>query len=464
MMDIIAALSTAPGIGAIACVRISGNGCFKLLGKICGEHAISKLINRQATLLRLHKVDRPDCFLDDALIIPYVGPNSYTGEDVVEIFCHGGNLISQTIISELTTAGARISQPGEFSYRAFLNNKLDLVQAESINAMIHADTEATLSLSKSHYSGQFSRRIKELRSEIVDILSLLELELDFTEDDVELAERTSIENRISQVIQWLNETAKSYSAVQLIRGGLHVIIVGKPNVGKSSLLNTLIKRERAIVSSIPGTTRDYIQEEVQILGKKYVFCDTAGIHATDDILEFEGINRSTDRLKQSHIIFFMIDGSQRLTKDDWEVRQSVFDLHEGDASTRFLLVNKSDLSMSLTQQELESFATGFTIHQISCKTGYAFDQLIEGLDSVHEHLTQVSRLRNDVLVNTRQLHAIQSAQTSFVSALDHYRENLSQEFVSSDLRAGVASLAELVGDIRGDEILGNVFSNFCIGK
>ena len=273
MSDTIVAIASATGRSAIAVVRLSGKDTFRVLQKVILPADIDKLQHRKAVVLDLFKsaesVSRE--FVDKCVVVTFVAPHSYTGEDLVELYCHGGYVVPQLLVDTLVAAGARVALPGEFTQRAFFNEKMDLLQAESVEAIVAASSRSELRFAHQHYSGQFSSEIRRLRAELIDLLSLLELELDFSEEDVEFADRDEIFNRLAALQELLAKLLQSYQRTHLLRDGIKVAIVGRPNVGKSSLLNLLLKKERAIVTELPGTTRDIIEESLEIAGLKLVF-------------------------------------------------------------------------------------------------------------------------------------------------------------------------------------------------
>ncbi|MFQ5631003.1 MAG: tRNA uridine-5-carboxymethylaminomethyl(34) synthesis GTPase MnmE [bacterium] len=463
----IVAQASATGRSGIAVLRISGKDTFKVFHKIILPDEIEKLQQRQAILLNIYRFDtekRTKTFVDKCLVLPYVAPHSYTGEDAVDIFCHGGYVVPQLILDALIDAGARMANPGEFTQRAFLNGKLDLIQAESVEAIVSSNSQAELAFAHHHYSGQFSREIKQLRSELIDLMSLLELELDFSDEDVEFADRNEVLNRLIALKKLLSKLMNSYNRSHKVREGISGAIVGKPNVGKSSLLNLLLKKERAIVTDVPGTTRDIIEESMEISGLKFVFVDTAGIHTSSDLVEKEGIRRSRVALESASIAILLIDSNANLKKEDWELRQLVLDRKNDFKTTPVLLVNKCDLPKIVNDHELESFGKGFEKLNFSCKTG-------EHLDSLETVLTEAARLNigelntgESVLINMRQKNIITQALDAIKKSIENFQQNLSQEFISVELRHAMQYLGELIGEVSTEDILGNIFSKFCIGK
>ncbi len=463
--DTIAAIATAPGRAAIAVIRLSGMDAFKIFARLVRPEDMEKLEPGRVRLVRLYSDGEKEReWIDECIVVPYVAPHSYTGEDVIEIFSHGGSYVPSLILDNLIRAGARLAQPGEFTLRAFLNDKMDLAQAESVEWIVSAKTRAELDLAHQHYSGQFSREIQRLRSEMIDMLGLLELELDFAEEDVEFADRSELLQRIKTLQELLRNLVRSYERTHLLREGLRVAIVGRPNVGKSSLLNLLLKKERAIVTDIPGTTRDVIEEAIEIGGYKFVFIDTAGIRDVDDRVEQEGIRRSETILKSAPVVLFLLDSGQHLQTEDWQIRQRILQYSRESDKEKIIIINKSDLPRRLSDRELEHFAEGFKMMALSCVTG-------EGLEAIEQVLSKIAKKRTEpgqegqsMLVNLRQKEAAAKALEALEAAERHFIEGLSQEFIATDIRSAMDALGELIGEVTTEDILGHIFANFCIGK
>jgi len=465
--ETIVAHASALGRAAIAVIRISGSETFKVFHRVIQPEEIEKLRHKQAVLLNIYRFDtanKAKMFIDTCMVLPFVAPKSYTGEDLIEIYCHGGYVVPQLILDALIDAGARPASPGEFTRRAFLNEKIDLVQAESVETIVSANSRSELAFAHQHYSGQFSREVKQLRSGLIDLISLLELELDFSDEDVEFADRNEFMNRLVALKELLNRLLLSYNRSHHVRAGTSVAIVGKPNVGKSSLLNLLLKKERAIVTDIPGTTRDIIEESMEISGLKFVFMDTAGIGAWSDLVEKEGIKRSRIALEKASVVLLLIDRNDSLKKDDWEIRQLVLNRKLCLTATPILILNKCDLESVVNGNELESFRKGFKILNFSCRTGEHLDILETELAAAA--MSKIGKISADepVLINLRQKSIVARALTAIENALENFHQNLSQEFISVELRLVAQYLGELIGDVSTEDILGDIFSKFCIGK
>lgn len=466
--DTIAALATPAGISALAVVRMSGRDTYKILRRIADGSEVDALKVREARLLDLFAPEESDgdarVLLDRCIVLPFIAPHSYTGEDLVEIYCHGGRLVPQLILEALFASGARMAEPGEFTHRAFLNEKMDLAQAEAIEAIVRAGTRSELELAHQHYSGQFSREIRQIRSELIDLLSLLELELDFAEEDVEFANRTDLESRLQNLQILLQGLVNSYRRSHIVREGIHVAIVGRPNVGKSSLLNLLLKKERAIVTDHPGTTRDVIEESLEIRGMKFVFFDTAGIRDAENEVEKEGIRRSESVLQNASVVLLLVAQNEHLQKEDWEVRQRLLQYSKSEEKKKILIINKCDLPEMIRQSEIDLFGKSFERISLSCKSGDGLEQLEQRLSRFADELTTVREGSEATLLSLRQKEAAGRALQALERARASFQSNLSQEFVASDIRVCVDTLGVLIGEVSTEDILGNIFANFCIGK
>ncbi|KAA3619823.1 MAG: tRNA uridine-5-carboxymethylaminomethyl(34) synthesis GTPase MnmE [Calditrichaeota bacterium] len=460
--DSIVALATPPGIGAIAIVRLSGKDCFQLFSKISTVQP-KKLKHKSLLLIKLYQRTNNN-LIDECVVISYHAPNSYTGENLIEICAHGSQLIPQLIIQALIENGARLARPGEFTERAFLNGKIDLVQAESVDALIRAATQSELSLVQNQYSGAFSDSIKKVRDLLIELLSLLELELDFSDEDVEFASRDQLTELLDRTEKTLDILSQSYKRSHIIRGGFDVVITGKPNVGKSSLLNLILKKERAIVTDIAGTTRDILTEQVDIAGYKFNFSDTAGIHRTTDPVEIEGIKRSSSAAQNAELILMMIDGSQKLTKDDWNLREQLVTFSKNEQIKVIILVNKIDILDMSNDAEIQKFLQDVEYLTLSCLTGIGFRKLESVLIEKVKISTRKAIQFAGAIMNDRQKNIITNAHGAINNANRNFQKGLTQEFISSDIRHAVHYLSELTGDITTDEILSNIFSKFCIGK
>jgi len=445
---VIVALATPVGEGAISVIRISGSGSIKILDNI--YKGKSKLTQAATHTIHYGKIiSEHDEIIDDVLISIFVNPNSYTGEDSVEISTHSSPIIVKKIIELLISQGAKLAEPGEFTKRAFLNGKVDLAQAEAVADVINARTEASLRGARNQLDGILSQKVDELRSGLLSVSSLLELELDFAEEDLEFVSSSDAIEKIDKINKEIDSLLKTYSFGRIIRDGVNVAIVGKPNVGKSSLLNYILKESRAIVSEIPGTTRDVIREEVSIDGVLFRLYDTAGIRLAENTIEKEGVERSRKAVKEADIVFFINDVLDGYSK---ELFNELINLTE---KKRIISVmNKIDLTNNIVVK---------TDLRVSALTGEGFDELFKVLKT--KSLGSKSYTEKSAIVsNIRHYNALKNAKTNLIDAKNSLLNKMTGEFVSVDLRLAGEHLGEIIGKVTTDDILNNIFSKFCIGK
>ena len=446
--DTITALATAAGTGAISVIRVSGEKSFDAVDNIfTGRQKISE--SQTHTIHYGKIIDRNNEIIDDVLVSVFRNPNSYTGEDSVEISTHGSSYIVEKIISALVEYGVRLAEPGEFSKRAFLNGKLDLAQAEAVADVINSRTEASLRGARNQLDGILSNKVKSLRQMLVEVSSLTELELDFVEENIELMPMQEISKKIIDVESEIELLLQTYSFGRVIKDGVNVALVGKTNVGKSSLLNYLLKEARAIVSDIPGTTRDIIREELYIDGILFKLYDTAGIRHTEDEIEREGVLRSKDAVKNADVVLFMNDIKEKFAGDLYK------QLIELTAPDRIVTVaNKVDLGKDI------SFEADVKISSI---TGEGINDLFSILKKKAVGSYNYTE-KTAIVSNLRHFNALQNASEHLKNAQKSVSEKLSNEFIAVDLRNAENSLGEIIGEITSDDILNNIFAKFCIGK
>ncbi len=446
--DTIVALATPPGIGAISIIRVSGPETFQKVDRIfVGKKKITECSTHTIHYGKIVSTDNE--VIDDVLISVFRSPHSYTGEDSVEISTHGSQLIVEKIIALLISQDIRPAEPGEFTKRAFLNGKLDLAQAEAVADIINARTEASLRGARNQLDGLISQKIDSLRNKLINTSSLVELELDFAEEDIELLPIENILKNINDVESEINELLKTFSFGKVIRDGVNVALVGKPNVGKSSLLNYLLKEARAIVSDIPGTTRDIIREELFIDGILFKLYDTAGIRFTEDEIEKEGVLRSRKAIEEADIILFLNDVERGFDED---LISEIIKLNSEDRILK--VVNKIDL----TNNKDPRFDVG-----ISAKTGEGIEELFKKLKEKAIG-TNVYTEKTAIVSNIRHFNALKKAKEHLQNAKKSIFDKLTGEFIAVDLRNAENALSEIIGKITTDDILNNIFSKFCIGK
>lgn len=449
--DTICALATPMGTGAIGVIRISGpkaisivSNCFK--GKNLNEVS--------SHTLHLGKMIDEKEILDEVLAAVFIAPKSYTGENTIELSGHGSPYILQRILELLVKNGCRMAQPGEFTLRAFLNKKLDLSQAEAVADLIASSSSETHRTAMNQMRGGFSKQILELKDRLVNFASLIELELDFSEEDVEFASRPELKTLVQNIVTLISVLLDSFKYGNAIKNGIPTVIAGKPNAGKSTLLNALIKDDRAIVSDIAGTTRDVIEESFVIKGVSFRLIDTAGIRKdSQDVIENIGIEKTLERIQKASIIMYMFDASIT-SNDELQEELSRFD---GINAVIVPVANKTDL---LSNQEL-FYDKALQVIPISCKTETGLHLLEERLVEVIEK----DKVKNDVVItNLRHYEALNNARGSLFSVLESMESGRSGELLAFDIRKSIFHLGEITGDITTDDLLANIFSKFCIGK
>ncbi len=462
--DTIVALATPPGIGGIAIVRMSGPKARKIASKVFVP--FRKEFKWKHRYLHYGLIIDKDEHIDQVLVSYFKAPHSYSGEDIIEINCHGGTYVSQRIVDLLIRNGARMAEPGEFSKRAFLNGRLDLSQAEAVVDVIHAQSEQSLHASVLQLEGFLYQQVSELQQSLTDIRLLLELELDFSEENIELANRDEILERIRNVKQKMQNFIDSYERGRYIREGVHVAIVGRPNVGKSSLLNALLKKDRAIVTEIPGTTRDTIEETIELNGILFRLTDTAGIIETSDAIEKEGIVRTYRAIENADVIILLFDSSEPLTEQDRFIISEVISRAWGDGINIVIAFNKSDLNQLLSHEDLENELSAYPIYHISARTMQNVEELENYLIETvtKKKLQRLSANVEVPLTRYRHLEAFRAAHESLEHAEKAMRDGYYSEFIAFDIKQASDHLGEIIGTVTSEKLLNQIFDLFCIGK
>lgn len=471
VQDTIVALATPSGAGAIAVIRISGPQAWSLADTLFESVHHKKLSEQKSHTIHLGYIKDGEKLIDQVLVSLFKNPHSYTGEDVVEISCHGSVFIQQQIIQLILRRGARMAQAGEFTLRAFLNGKMDLSQAEAVADLIASDTEASHQLAISQMRGGFSNELARLREELLNFASLMELELDFAEEDVEFADRTQFKALLDRITHVLKRLIDSFAVGNVIKNGIPVAIVGEPNVGKSTLLNALLNEERAIVSDIAGTTRDTIEDELVIGGIGFRFIDTAGIRETQDVVESIGIQKTFEKIEQAQVVIFLVDSCRlsvvgdpmsinHLKKDIEQIRNKY------PNKTLVTVINKKDLLSTAILERLADELTTDNRQQltlfISAKNKLGIDELKNTLLS----FVNTGALKNQetIVTNTRHYDALLKALEEVQKVQWGLDQQLPTDLLAIDLRQALYHFGEITGEVTNDELLGNIFANFCIGK
>ena len=446
--DTIAAIATPSGSGAISVIRVSGSKSLDTVNSIfSGKTNLNFAPTHTVHYGKI--IDSTGKLIDDVLVSIFKNPSSYTGEDSIEISTHGNPFIAEKIIKLLVSKGIRLAEPGEFTKRAFLNNKIDLAQAEAVADVINSRTEASLFGARNQLNGELSKKVKELRELLINTSSFVELELDFAEEDIELIDKKELLEKINKIKFEIDRLLDTYSFGKVIRDGVNVAIVGRPNVGKSSLLNYIMKESRAIVSSIPGTTRDVIREEVSIDGILFRLFDTAGIRVSEDEIEKEGVFRSREAVRNADIVVFMNDIEQEF---DNNLLGEIKSLTSDDKIISVL--NKIDVPHE-TLQHADVY--------ISALTGAGIERLFKKLKEVSIGNSNYSE-KSAVVTNIRHYQCLRDAKDALIKAEESAKNGLSGEFISVDLRNAETNLGEIIGEVTSDDILNNIFTKFCIGK
>lgn len=449
--DTIVALATATGSGAIAVIRVSGADAIAIVSRVFKGKNLSQ---QPSHTIHFGTLRDGSEVLDEVLVSLFVAPNSYTGENIVELSTHNSRYIIERVIQLLIREGARAAQPGEFTLRAFLNGKMDLSQAEAVADLIASNSAASHQIAMQQMRGGFSNILKKLREQLIHFASLIELELDFSEEDVEFANREQLKALVLEINTVVRRLITSFEQGNVLKNGVPVVIAGKPNVGKSTLLNTLLNEERAIVSDIAGTTRDTIEDEINLHGVSFRFIDTAGIRDTLDVIEAKGVERTREKMRQARLIIYLADPQQ---DDVDEIKSQIAEV-DTLGIPYVVVVNKTDLLTQAHKEALGSINPLF----ISAKNNVGVEELKEELlRKVNLHRIHT----DDVLVtNIRHVDALQKTNESLEKVLDGIDNPITSDFLAMDIRQALHHLGEITGSVSTDDLLDNIFSKFCIGK
>jgi len=453
--ETIIALATPNGLGAISVIRISGLNAISVTEKLFKPKGNKKLSNQKSHTVHLGHLMKNSHELDEVLVTLFKGPHSYTGENTIEISCHGSTFIQQEIINLFIENGIRVANPGEFTLRAFINGKMDLNQAEAVADLIASENEGSHKLAMEQMKNGFSNDLKKLRAELLHFSSMIELELDFSQEDVEFAERSEFKKLTVKIQTELEKLIDSFKSGNVLKNGISVAIAGKPNAGKSSLLNTLLNEDKAIVSDIPGTTRDSIEDSLVIDGVNFRFTDTAGLRETEDIIESKGIEKTKEKINNARILIYLFDSNDTTFN---EINSDMKSFKREDLSV-LLVRNKVDLQN--TNQNLINQLEKFEIIEISANN-------IDSVSSLKKRLVNEINILNPytdtVISNSRHYEALMKALKAIKEVNIGLKSDISGDLLSVDIRKSIEHLAEITGEITNDDVLGNIFANFCIGK
>lgn len=457
--DTIAAIATARGRAALAVVRVSGPEAIEIVDRCFRGEDLTTVESHTAHVGYL--VGEDDNEIDQVVTTVFQAPRSATGEDVVEVSCHGGDFAPQMILESLIAHGARMAEPGEFTERAFLNGKMDLAQAEAVADLIHASSSMAHKVSLQHLQGRYSERLEELREELLELSAFIELELDFSQEDVEFADMDRLHELLGSAEELLETLLNSYQTGEKLRDGVRVVIGGRPNAGKSTLLNALVGRDRAIVSETPGTTRDEIEAEAEIEGILFRFVDTAGLRDTSNQIEAEGVRRAEESIEMADVLLYMYDLQAGLDSQEVEFLQ---DLTSGAQQVETILIgNKVDLAPDLPVAEIGDIPAQRLSAERSMSETEQLEPLVEWLvDTVTEGLSRADA--SSVVMNQRHRQHLNDALEAVRSAQHALETGMSGDMLTLDLRTALDELGAITGEITNEDVLDQIFSRFCIGK
>ena len=450
--DTIVAQSTAYGESAIAIIRLTGKDAIKIANKVFPNKDLNKV---KSHTIHFGNIIHNDEVIDEVLLSVFKAPNSYTKENLIEVSCHGSSYIIKKIITILINLGARIANKGEFTFRSFINGNIDLSQAEAVADIISSNSKNSHKLAINHIKGVFSNKIKELRKDLIDFSSLLELELDFSEEDVEFANRKKLNETVNEIIDYSDIIIDSFKLNNVIKNGINVIILGKPNVGKSTILNALLNEEKAIISDIPGTTRDIIEDTITIGGNIVRFIDTAGLRNTIDKIEKIGIEKALKKTKEASIILYIIDLNVSNIKSIKSELKSKF-LKDKNV---LIIGNKADLQIK------ENVKTYFKNKKHLIISGIKEKDVIKLKKLIENYINQnLIREESSIMINERHYQLLKKVKDSLINVKNNIKNKSNTDLLAMDVKYALNYLGEITGEITNDEILGNIFSKFCIGK
>ncbi len=457
--DTITALATPHGSGAIAVIRLSGKKSFEIIDKLFFDQELKpkQISTEKGYTVHFGVIAEAGIVIDEVLVTIFKNPHSYTGEDSIEISCHGSTYIQQQILQLLLKYGARMANAGEFTLRAFLNGKFDLSQAEAVADLIASNSGLSHQVAMQQMRGGFSNKIKILRDHLVNFASLIELELDFSEEDVEFANRDDLKKLIHSIIGIIEKLIQSFEVGNVIKNGIPVAIVGKPNAGKSTLLNVLLDDDRAIVSEIPGTTRDVIEDEITIEGVLFRFIDTAGIRTTTDIIEQIGVNKAFEVIKKSAIVIYLFDVHE-LSAGDLKMEIQLIKEHIG-SSQLVVVANKIDVENEI---ELKKEFSDFNPIYISAKESKNIDVLKTKLVNLFD--ARIVNTTDTIITNARHSDSLKRANQALIKVSKGLDENIAGDLLALEIRYALDELGTITGEVTNEDLLDSIFTKFCIGK
>ena len=450
--DTIVAQSTPQGNGAIGIIRLSGKNSISIINSMFPSKDLSK---EKSHTIHFGNIEYENDIIDEVLVSIFKEPKSYTKENIVEISCHGSNYIIKKILSITVELGARVANRGEFTFRSFLNGNIDLSQAEAVSDLISSNSENSHKMAINHIKGVFSNKIKELRKDLINLSSLLELELDFSEEDVEFANREQLDNLLDEILSFNNLLLDSYKLNNVIKDGINVLILGKPNVGKSTILNGLLEEDKAIISDIPGTTRDVLEDTITIGGNLIRFIDTAGIRKTDDKIEKIGIEKALNQIEKAALILYVFDLNK--TNVDSLERELNNDLF--NKKHIIYIGNKGDLEVS---KEVDLYFSNKKLKKISANNNNDINKL---KNHINNYITKnLVSSDSSIMINERHYASLTNVNTSINNVKKNLKNKSNIDLLALDIKYALNHLGEITGEISNEEILGNIFSKFCIGK
>lgn len=458
LTDTIAAVSTPMGSGGIGIVRISGEDAFKVLSEIFEPKSGKKIEEIKSHTINYGRIkDKDGNTVDEVLVSVMKAPNTYTKENIAEINCHGGIKAVNSVLSLAVRSGARLAEPGEFTKRAFLNGRIDLSQAEAVMDIINAKTELAQKSAAGRLEGRLAKKVRQYREKILTMTAHIEAAIDYPEHNDETMTYEMIKNGTEEIIKGVSRLFKTADTGRLIKEGIKTVIIGKPNVGKSSLLNSLLEEERAIVTDIPGTTRDVLQEYISINGIALNITDTAGIRETSDVIEKMGVEKSKEYAKDADLVFFVADGSRELDGEDFEILDFVKN------KKLIIIVNKSDLENKIDFEGLLGYADRENIIKMSVKEDIGFDRLFQLVDRLFAS-GDISLNDEALITNERNKASVYSALKSLENVMETIENSMPEDFISMDLLQAYNALGEITGESLEEDVIDKIFSEFCLGK